>query len=253
MDIGTFHIFLIAMAVLALVVFIALYFVKAGYGIFFDKKWGHPVPNKIGWFIMEAPVFVVMGLFWYFSDRRFDTVPLIFFLFFQLHYFQRSFIYPLLLKGKGKMPWGIMSMGIFFNVLNGTIQGEWIFYLSPQDLYTVDWLRTPQFIAGTFLFFAGMAVNLHSDRIIRHLRKPGDTKHYLPKGGMFRYVTSANYFGEIVEWCGFALLTWSWSGVVFAWWTMANLIPRANTIYHRYREMFAEEIGKRKRVFPGLY
>ena len=158
-----------------------------------------------------------------------------------------------LLKGRSKMPLGIMSMGIFFNLLNGTMQGEWIFYLSPADRYTLDWLTTPQFIIGSLLFFAGMTVNIHSDYIIRHLRKPGDTGHYLPQGGFFRYVTSANYFGEIVEWCGFALLTWSWAGAVFAWWTAANLIPRADRIYHRYREMFGEQVGKRKRIIPFIY
>ena len=98
-----------------------------------------------------------------------------------------------------------------------------------------------------------MIVNIHSDYIIRHLRKPGDTGHYLPQGGFFRYVTSANYFGEIVEWCGFALLTWSWAGAVFAWWTAANLIPRADRIYNRYREMFGEQVGKRKRIIPFIY
>ena len=49
--------------------------------------------------------------------------------------------------------------------------------------------------------------------------KPGDTRHYLPRGGMFRYVTSANYFGELTEWTGFAILTWSWAGAVFALFT----------------------------------
>lgn len=100
-----------------------------------------------------------------------------------------------------------------------------------------------------------MFTNIQSDHIIRHLRRPGDTGHYLPKGGMFRYVTSANYFGEIVEWIGFAILTWSLSGAVFAIWTFANLVPRANTIYHKYLGMFGDEVKKRrlKRVIPFIY
>lgn len=102
------------------------------------------------------------------------------------------------------MPAGIMLMGITFNLLNGYMQGEWIFYLAPQDMYTKSWLHSPQFIVGTILFFTGMAINIQSDHIVRHLRKPGDTNHYLPQKGLFKYVTSANYFGEIVEWCGFA-------------------------------------------------
>ena len=153
------------------------------------------------------------------------------------------------------MPIAIMAMGMVFNTLNGFMQGEWIFYLSPEDMYTPEWLATPQFIIGTLVFFAGMAINLHSDHVIRNLRKPGDTKHYLPKKGMYRYVTSANYFGEIVEWTGFAILTWSMSGVVFVLWTMANLVPRANSIYKKYKVEFKDEFDEKKlkRVFPRIY
>ena len=248
-----FNILLIAMAVIAAIVFITLYFVEAGYGMLFDKKWGKPISNKIAWICMEAPVFLVMLLLWSQSGRQFETVPLLFFLFFELHYLQRAFIFPLLIKGKSKMPAGIMTMGIVFNLLNGYIQGMWIFYLSPESMYSIDWLCTPQFIIGTILFFTGMYINWRSDYIVRHLRKPGDTNHYLPKGGMFNYVTSANYFGELVEWCGFAILTWSASGALFAWWTFANLVPRANTIWHKYKTMFGKEVGNRKRIMPFIY
>lgn len=105
-------------------------------------------------------------------------------------------------------------------------------------------------LSGTLLFFAGMLLNWQSDYIIRHLRKPGDTRHYLPQKGMYRYVTSANYFGEIVEWAGWAILTCSLSGLVFLWWTIANLVPRANAIWCRYREEFGDAVGERETSVP---
>jgi 3-oxo-5-alpha-steroid 4-dehydrogenase 1 len=194
-----------------------------------------------------------MLLLWWNSPRYNSIVPLIFFLLFQLHYFQRAFVFPFLLKGKSRMPLAIMMMGMLFNLLNGFMQGEWLFYLAPETLYTPEWLLTPQFIIGVLLFFTGMGINWYSDYVIRHLRKPGDTRHYLPSQGMYRYVTSANYFGEIIEWAGWAILTWSLSGLVFLWWTVANLVPRANAIWHRYKEEFGDEVGNRKRVFPFLY
>lgn len=249
-----FNIFLVVMAATALVIFIALYFIDAGYGMLFNKKWGLSLPNKIGWCVMEAVVFIVMFILWSNSPRKLETVPFIFFLLFELHYFQRSFVYPFLMKGNSRMPVGIMLMAILFNTLNGYMQGEWIFYLSPQGLYSNSWLHTPQFIIGTFIFFTGMAINLHSDHVIRNLRKPGDTNHYLPQKGLYKYVTSANYLGEIIEWTGFAILTWSWSGAVFAWWTFANLVPRANALYHKYETMFGKEkLSHKKRIFPFIY
>lgn len=253
--IHAFNILIISMAVLGLIVFISLYFVTAGYGKFATKKWGPSVNNKAGWIIMESPVFILMLILWLLSPNRENIVTTIFFLFFQLHYFQRSFIFPFLLKGKSRMPLSIIAMGIVFNTINALMQGGWLFYLSPKDMYTVDWLSSPQFIAGTLIFFAGMYININSDSVIRHLRKPGDTNHYLPQKGMYRYVTSANYFGEIVEWTGFAILTWSLSGAIFAWWTFANLVPRAASIYKRYLDEFGQQVKERKlkRVFPFIY
>lgn len=253
MNLESFHLFLGLMSLIALVVFVALYFVKAGYGMFRSRSWGLSLNNKVAWVLMEAPVFLVMAWLWWNSERRSEPVALAFFLFFQLHYFQRAFVFPLLMKGKSRMPVVIMLMGITFNILNGLMQGEWIFYLAPDNLYISGWFSTPQFIIGTLLFFIGMGINWQSDYVIRHLRKPGDTRHYLPQKGMYRYVTSANYWGEIVEWAGWAVLTWSLSGAVFLWWTVANLVPRANAIWHRYRDEFGDAVGKRKRIIPFIY
>ena len=133
-------------------------------------------------------------------------------------------------------------------------QGGWIFYVSPEGYYA-DWFAKPYIYVGGALFMAGMAVNLHSDHIIRNLRKPGDTRHYIPRGGMFRYVSSANYFGELLEWTGFAVASWSWAGAVFAWWTFANLAPRAASLYKRYAQEFGKEFTalKRKKIIPFIY
>ena len=243
------------MSIIAVIVFIALYFVTAGYGVFYNKKWGPSIPNKIGWVLMESPVFIAMILLCVFSERSTNVVCLIFLILFEIHYFQRSFIFPFLIRGKSVMPLSVILMGVVFNTLNALMQGGWIFYVAPENMYEMSWLTTPQFIIGTLIFISGMIINIHSDYIIRHLRKPGDTKHYLPKKGMFKYVTSANYFGEFVEWCGFAILTWSLSGAVFALWTFANLAPRAAKIYDNYKKEFGNELDtkKVKRILPFIY
>lgn len=60
----TFQIFLWVMSAVALVVFIALYFVKAGYGMFRTASWGISINNKLAWVLMEAPVFILMFGLW---------------------------------------------------------------------------------------------------------------------------------------------------------------------------------------------
>lgn len=254
MSIELFHQILIGFSAVGLIVFIALFFVKAGYGMFRTAQWGFSIPNKIGWLLMEAPVFFVMLILWLQSDRSVLSVPFLFFLLFELHYFQRSFVFPFLMKGKSRMPVAIMLMGVVFNLLNGYIQGEWLFFLAPEDLYSSVYLCRINCWVGIIVFFLGMGINWHSDYVIRHLRQPGDTQHYLPEKGLYHWVTSGNYFGELLEWTGFALATSSPAAWVFVWWTFANLAPRAYAIRQKYREEFGvEAVGKRKCLIPYIF
>lgn len=254
-SLSAYNTFLAVMAVVALFVYVALFFKEAGYGYLFDRRYGFPIPNKVGWVLMESPVFIAMTVLWVLSDVQWEAAPLFLFLVFQTHYLQRSFIFPFLMRGNSMMPFGIVAMGMVFNTLNALMQGGWIFYLAADQGYYDDWFSKPYIYIGTAIFIFGFIVNLHSDYIIRHLRRPGDTKHYIPRGGMFRFVSSANYFGELTEWVGFAVASWSWAGLVFAWWTFANLAPRARSLYRRYEKEFGEEFSTlhRKKIIPFIY
>ena len=248
--------FLIVMAIVAVVVFVALFFIDAGYGKFYTKRWGPAINNRIGWVLMEAPVFVLMAILY--SKSTVANMPLFiaFFALFQLHYLHRSFVFPFLLRGNGRMPLAVILMAVIFNTLNAVMQGGYLFYTQADNaMYDASWFASPQFIIGTIIFFLGMGINHHSDAVIRALRQPGDSRHYLPNKGLYRYVTSANYLGEIVEWCGFALLTWSLSGAVFALWTFANLAPRAARIYKSYQAEFPEQLQAhpRRRLIPYIW
>lgn len=255
MNYETYQIMLYVLSFLAVIVFVALYFVKAGYGMFRTRSWGWSVPNKVGWVLMEAPSFVVMGLWAWKEGVEAYTPQAVFVGLFMLHYFQRSFVFPLLMKGKSRMPLVIMAMGILFNVINATLLAASFFNCAlPEKYESATFWTNPLPWVGAAIFFIGMAINLHADHVIRNLRKPGDTRHYLPEKGFYRYVTSANYFGELVEWTGFALLTASPAAWVFVWWTAANLVPRADAIYRRYCEEFGKQtVGSRKRIIPYIY
>jgi 3-oxo-5-alpha-steroid 4-dehydrogenase 1 len=284
-NIETYNTVLIAMSVLAVVVFIALQFIEAPYGIAFRKGWGPSVNNRIGWIAMEAPAFIAMCAIAiapcygascsttscyaapYYAASC-SMVAYILTAFFLFHYFQRSFIFPLLMRGNSRMPWTIALMGALFNIINAYMIGGWLFHVAPPDYYlpvarffSGDFsaaLSSPKplaAIAGAIIFVVGMAINWQSDHIIRHLRHPGETGHKIPHGGMYNYVTSANYLGEIIEWTGFALLTFSWAGAVFVLWTCANLVPRSAKLHKRYLREFGDEYRKlnRRRIFPFIY
>ena len=159
LTITQFYQLLTLFSIIGLVVFITLFFIKAGYGMFRTSRWGISVSNKIGWILMESPVFFIMIWLWLNSHLSYDSVPFLFFMLFEIHYFQRSFIFPLLMKGKSRMPVSILLMGIVFNLLNGYIQGAWLFHLAPSSLYTRSYLFTPSCWVGLFIFLCGMACN----------------------------------------------------------------------------------------------
>lgn len=255
MDQKYFNLLLYVMTGLAVIVFFSLYFVTAGYGQFRTKRWGWSINNKLAWVLMEAPAFIVMMLIWGGSGFSTAAPQIVLTGLFLLHYFLRSFVFPLLMRGKSKMPVNIMLMGAVFNIINGIIQGGGLYWF-PQAEYQEGWnyLSHGYAIVGLIIFFAGLAINWHSDRVVRHLRKPGDTRHYLPTKGFFRWVTSANYFGELTEWTGFALIAMSPAAWVFVIWTASNLIPRSASIHKKYVEEFGKKaVGKRKRIIPGIY
>ncbi len=245
----------------AVIVFIALFYLKAGYGYLSSSNWGKQISNKTAWVLMECPAFLFMLYYTLrFAGSGADTgnSPAVLYVMsglFLLHYFQRSFIFPLLMRGKSRMPIVIMLMGCIFNTINAYLIAGWLFEEAAAGTYTLDWFKSPQFILGTIVFFSGMLINLHSDYVIRHLRKPGDTKHYIPRKGFYKYVTSANYFGELTEWTGYAILTWSPAGLLFALWTFANLGPRAKSLTAKYEQEFGEEYKKlhKKYLIPFIW
>ena len=232
--------------------FIALQFLTAPYGRHSRPGWGPAIHRTAGWVIMESPAVIVFLAGFFLSNRRTDPVAVVFMLLWLLHYVNRAFIYPFRLRGgELRMPVSVMAMGFLFNVMNGYLQGRGLFTLGPAR--GVEWFSDPRFIIGVLLFLGGYALNQQSDAILRRLRAPGDRAYRIPYGGGFGFVSCPNYTGELVEWLGWAILTWSPAGLVFFLWTAANLVPRARAHHRWYRERFAEYPVERKAVIPFFY
>lgn len=98
----------------------------------------------------------------------------------------------------------------------------------------------------------GMAVNVQSDLALMKLKGEGGG-YQIPIGGMFEMVSCANYFGEIVEWFGWSVMSWSCAGFAFFLYTCANLVPRGRANHLWYREKFEEYPESRKAVIPFVY
>ncbi len=237
-----------ALFVVAAITFTALLLISAPYGRHARGGWGPMIPSRIGWVVMESPSVLVFAAVFWGGDHRAEVVPLVFLALWQLHYFHRTCIFPFRLRSKGKeMPALIALLAFVFTTINAWINALWISHLGS---YHASWLSDPRFLVGAALFLAGWAINVHADTVLINLRKPGETGYKVPKGGFYRWISCPNYFGEIVEWIGWAIATWSLAGLAFAVYTAANLAPRAFTHHRWYIETFDDYPEARRALIP---
>jgi 3-oxo-5-alpha-steroid 4-dehydrogenase 1 len=236
---------------IGVIVFFALLFITAPYGRHTSTTWGPLIDNRVGWFVMEFFVLVVLAYFLATGTNTQSITNWVMIGLFSFHYLNRSLVFPFRLQTKGKkMPLSIMTMGMFFNLMNGLLLG---YYFGELKVYENEWLQSPQFIIGMVVFLSGMTINWQSDTILINLRKPGETGYKIPQGGLFKYISCPNLFGEVMEWFGFAVLTWSLPGFAFFVWTFANLTPRAIAHHKWYLSTFDDYPKERKAVFPYLW
>jgi 3-oxo-5-alpha-steroid 4-dehydrogenase 1 len=252
MNLNTFYLLLGAWTFLALILAPVQLRIAAPYGRHVKSSWGPAIDNRLGWMLMEI-VSPVALMYWMWRGSPAVT-PALYVLagLWVLHYVNRSVIFPLRLRTRGKrIPVAIVLSAAVFNLFNGFFNGYWWGYLAGP--YPGDWLRDPRFILGAVLFVGGAFVNHRSDALLIALRRPGETGYRIPQGWLFRWVSCPNHLGEIVQWFGFALMAWNLPALSFAVWTAANLIPRAVAHHRWYQAQFADYPAKRRAVVPGVW
>ncbi|KAJ0089166.1 hypothetical protein Patl1_31725 [Pistacia atlantica] len=237
--------------------FISLRFLQAPYGKHHRPGWGPTMSPPLAWFLMESPTLWLTFLIFPFG-RNFNN-PKSFILMspFLLHYFHRTCIYPIRLyvnntSQKSGFPVTVALMAFGFNLLNAYLQARWVSHYKDYegDDGRLFWWR---FLIGLVIFIGGMWINIWSDKVLVGLKKQGGG-YKIPKGGWFELVSCPNYFGEIVEWFGWGVMTWSWAGFGFFLSTCANLVPRARANHKWYLDKFGEDYPKgRKAVIPFVY
>ena len=219
----------------------------APYGRHARPGWGPTVNARLAWVLMESPSPLLMIAMFVLGNRHANVPALTFLGLWLVHYLYRALVYPLLLPASARpMPAVVLVSGVCFNLVNGYVNGRWLFALSHAR--PLSWLTSPPIVAGSVLFVLGLCTHVLADRSLRHLRN--GKQYAIPHGPLFALVSCPNYLGEIVEWSGWALATWSPPGLVFALWTAANLVPRAIRHHRWYQEKFADYPKDRRAIVP---
>ena len=247
---NAFYIFLIVWVVIAIITFIYLFFQSAPYGRHVKEGWGFSISARLGWIVMESPCVFLMIAYAFIAKNQLEAIHIIFLALWLTHYIHRTLIYPFVVKMTNpKMPISIAASAFFFNIVNVSIQAFGIFYFTQ---YTENWFSSNVFLIGLILFITGMYINIKSDYIMIKLKKEKGSGYHVPDSFLYKYLSAPNYFGEIIEWLGWAILTWSLSGIVFFIWVIANLFPRAIAHHKWYLEKFEDYPKNRKAIIPGI-
>jgi 3-oxo-5-alpha-steroid 4-dehydrogenase 1 len=244
-----FEIVVYAWIAIPILIFPILLKIRAPYGRHTSSGWGPMIDNHWGWFWMEVPALLTFPLIASFGPTEKDPLSWLLIGLWAIHYLNRVAIYPFRLKTKGKkMPLLIALSAVFFNLMNGFVNGYYIGFINGRSGNLISVLV----IIGIMIFFAGFMINNIADAKLIALRKQGNG-YQIPKGWLFEHISCPNHFGEIVEWMGFAIIARNPAALSFAIWTCCNLGPRAKNHHDWYRETFEDYPENRKVVIPYIW
>ncbi len=255
-----FDTILVVALLLTPITVVSMRFMQAPYGRFAAAKQRWAVGPRLGWLLMELPATLVFWPCYLAGPHAGETVPMVLATLWAIHYANRGFIFPLSIRvpkvGGPTFGAPVWLMGMLVTALHGYMNGTFFSRLGAH--FTDAWLVDPRFLVGVTIYACGLALNIHSDAILRNLRTReeiarGENAYRIPRGGGFRFVTNASYLGELVAWSGFALFTWSLPGVFILTISAANLIPRALDTHRWYYERFSDYPRERKILVPFLW
>jgi steroid 5-alpha reductase family enzyme len=226
-----------------------LVFVPAPYGRHARGGFGPSMDARAAWIVMESPSVWLFAWVFFASEGSRTAWAVALAGLWELHYLQRTVVFPLLMRNPGRKPVLIAALAFTFNLWNASQNAAALARLGAEAV-------TPGAAVvravGVALFLAGFLVNVHSDAILRRLRQPGGPRYSVPTGGAFALVTSPNYLGEIAEWGGFALASGTLPALAFFVFTIANLAPRAVSHHRWYKSQFPDYPKERRALIPRI-
>ena len=259
-----------AWAATGIVTFPFLFFVSAPYGKLGRDGWGPRIDGRLGWCLQElpSPLALLYGISsnaassadscgaWMSWKDGAPSMVLVAVALWCAHYANRAVWYPLT-RHMSHTTMPVVASAVAFNLANGTLMGRELARRTCEPFTAAN-------VPGLCVMLLGAVINVSADAVLLRLRsargggggkgrKGGGASrkstHKVPTGGLFDFVTAPHYLGECVEWSGFAAMTNTSAGWAFAFWTFANLFPRAVAYKRWYREKFGDKYVIRRVMF----
>jgi protein-S-isoprenylcysteine O-methyltransferase Ste14 len=197
------------------------------------------------------PGFVIFTITYFTGLHYSSPLNITLYVAFVFHYITRGLITPLVSRYSENrvsiwIPFQILLVNTFFHYVNAEFIGS-------VD-YCVGYAYDPRFIIGVIIFASGFIINRISDTQVIFLRKSRrDSSYAIPKGFLYHLVSSPHYFGEGLQWFGWALMTWSLAGLVWWLYTESVFIPRSRHNHMWYQNQFIDYPSRRRALIPLVY
>lgn len=177
---------------------------------------------------------------------------------FVVHYIHRAFIFTLFrTHSMSDSTLSTMGLACLFTATNGYLNAKGIWAYNNDEEF--GFINIIFMLLGIVLYLTGFYINFQSDQILIDLRKKNQTsdsekKYFIPMGGMYKYISTPNYFGEFVEWFGFFLCIQNRFAFLFVILTLSNLLPRSIQTHEWYLNKFGDKYRSlnRKAFIPYL-
>ncbi len=185
-----------------------------------------------------------------------ESVPRFFAALYLIHYANRGWYFPYSIRiaagSKSSFSVLVVISGVFVTSLHGYLNAMWYSKFCP--FLTYEWLSSPTCLLGLVLYEVSFLATLRSEYIMRNLRDPTPAKdsarYKIPTGFLFDYVTSPQYFTELMGFFGWTIMTLNPAGLFIFLISCANLIPRAISTHAWYHSKFEDYPKDRKILVP---
>jgi protein-S-isoprenylcysteine O-methyltransferase Ste14 len=151
---------------------------------------------------------------------------------------------------KRKMPW-LEAISISILMLLVLFAFAYVGGKNDKPINIID-------IIGIFLFLCGSFLNTYSEYERHTWKKKPENKGLLYTEGLFKYSMHINYFGDVVLFTGFALITQSIYMLLIPFFMTLNfiffLIPTLDAyLKKKYGKEFIEYSKRSKKFIPFIY